>query len=281
MPELPEVETLRRDLLTCLPGQQVLSVEVLRGDSVGNPQPPELFAEQIVGQVFTDRIDRRGKYLVLCLKAGGSLAVHLRMSGRLLWCSGDSPDGTHLRVRLSMTSGMQLRYEDMRVFGRLWLIPVGVPVEQVVSGLKLLGPEPFATDFSTDYLARRLAGRSQPIKSALLDQRLVAGIGNIYADEALFSSGIHPLAQCGRLGAGELERLRSAVVQVLEAGIDHRGSSLRNYTDTQGINGSYIGSAWVYGRRGQPCRQCGNAIERIRLAGRSAHFCPACQKLDG
>jgi len=277
VPELPEVETLRRDLLACLPGQQVVRVEVLREDSIGFPRPAATFAEAMVGQRFTDHSERRGKYLLLHLQAGAVLGVHLRMSGRLLFRASDHPREPHLRVCFALASGHELRFEDMRVFGRLWLVPVGVPVAQVVSGLAQLGPEPFDPLFDADYLARRFRGRTQPLKSALLDQNLVAGIGNIYADEALFCSGLHPLTPVERLSGQQLVRLRDAIVQVLEDGIERRGSSLRNYTDAQGVNGQYAGNAWVYGRRGAPCRRCRTAIERLRLAGRSTHFCPSCQ----
>jgi formamidopyrimidine-DNA glycosylase len=277
VPELPEVETLRRDLLLHLPDERVAGVEVLRSDSVGYPADPAVFSKQMIGQVFSDRMLRRGKYLLLYFKQGTALGVHLRMSGRLLWRRAEAPLEPHARVRIPMASGHELRFEDMRVFGRLWLIPVGVPPERVMGGLARLGPEPFAEMFDGQYLAGRFAGRNQPVKSALLDQQLVAGVGNIYADEALFSSGIHPALPVGGLDAAALERLHRAVVKVLEAGIAQRGATLRNYTDAQGMNGNYAGTAWVYGRKGQPCRVCHTPIERIRLAGRSTHFCPTCQ----
>jgi formamidopyrimidine-DNA glycosylase len=280
VPELPEVETLRRDLLAYLPGEQVVSAEVLRAASIGYPKPPTVFCEQMSAQVFTDQITRRGKYLLLHLKAGASLGVHLRMSGRLLWRSADVPDETHLRVRIVMASGHELRFEDMRVFGQLWLIPACTPPEQIMTGLKRLGPEPFDKTFSAEYLAKKFRGRSQPIKSALLDQHLVAGIGNIYADEALFMSRIHPLTPVQKLSLECLVLLHGAVVEVLSEGIAQRGTTLRNYTDAQGVNGNYAGTAWAYGRKGLPCRVCGTPMERIRLAGRSAHFCPTCQGLE-
>lgn len=280
MPELPEVETLRRDLLAYLPGEQVVSAEVLRAASVGYPKPPDVFCEQLIGQEFTDQITRRGKYLLLHLKAGARLGVHLRMSGRLLWRTADAPLETHLRVRMVMDSGHELRFEDMRVFGQLWLIPTLTPPEQIMTGLKRLGPEPFDAAFSAEYLAEKFRGRSQPIKTALLDQHLVAGIGNIYADEALFISRIHPLTPVQKLSLEALVRLRGAVVDVLIQGIAQRGTTLRNYTDAKGVNGNYAGTAWAYGRKGLPCRACGTPMERIRLAGRSAHFCPSCQSLE-
>ncbi|MBC8120326.1 MAG: DNA-formamidopyrimidine glycosylase [Gemmatimonadaceae bacterium] len=280
MPELPEVETLRRDLLTRLPGHRVSDVQVLRAESVGYPLPIELFCARLRGQVFAAEFTRRGKYLLLHLEGGGILAVHLRMSGRLLWKDHDAPLENHVRVRIVLEDGYELHFEDPRVFGRLWLVPDGLAPESIVTGLARLGPEPFACEFSGAYLTHRFEQRRQPVKSALLDQQLVAGIGNIYADEALFTSRIHPCQPAGQLAEADLIRLHGAVLTVLEQGIDRRGSTLRNYTDALGVNGNYAGTAWVYGRRGQPCRICNTAIERVRLAGRSAHFCPACQKWD-
>ncbi len=280
MPELPEVETLRRDLLIHLPGQKIVDVQVLRANSVGYPQV-DVFTEQLRGQRFTDHMLRRGKYLMLYFEDGAALGVHLRMSGRFLFRPSESVLDPHTRVRFSLEHGNDLRFEDMRVFGRLWLIPAGVSAETVMTGLTRLGPEPFAAEFDGAYLARRFGTRSSPVKSALLDQALVAGVGNIYADEALFTSGIHPTEPVNRLSRGALDRLYRAVVEVLEAGIRKRGSTLRNYTDTQGVNGNYAHQAWVYGRKGQPCRTCDTPIERIRLAGRSSHFCPTCQKPGG
>lgn len=277
MPELPEVETLRRDLLRHLPGEKVRQVQVLRPDSVGYPDDPEAFKSGMAGQVFTDRMLRRGKYLVLDLESGAALGVHLRMSGRLLWREAGEPDESHLRVRFELEGGHELRFEDLRVFGRLWLVPPGTPAHQVIRGLVPLGPEPFEAVFGGGYLLEQFRGRSQAVKSALLDQRLVAGVGNIYADEALFSSGIHPATSVGNLDAAALERLARSVIDVLQEGIAHRGTTLRNYTDAQGVNGNYAGTARVYGRRGEPCRVCQVPIERIRLGGRSTHFCPKCQ----
>lgn len=280
MPELPEVETLRRDLLIYLPGEQIKDVEVLRAASVGYPPDPVAFAAALVGQIFDERMVRRGKYLLLFFESGDALGVHLRMSGRLLWRSADAPLEVHTRVRLFLNSGHELRFEDLRVFGRLWFVPAAVASEQVVTGLTRLGPEPFSAEFSGDYLIERLRRRKQPIKTALLDQSLVAGVGNIYADEALFISGIDPTISAHKLTGAAIERLRQAVIRVLEQGIAQRGTTLRNYTDAQGVNGNYAGGAWVYGRRGEPCRNCGTPIERVRLAGRSTHFCPACQRVQ-
>ncbi|PZO55291.1 MAG: DNA-formamidopyrimidine glycosylase, partial [Phormidesmis priestleyi] len=167
---------------------------------------------------------------------------------------------------------------DQRTFGRLWWVPPQQPVEAVMTGLQKLGPEPFSDDFSVAYLAAALKGRQRPIKNALLDQRLVAGVGNIYANEALFVSGIRPGVGCNRLGSKRIARLHTAIVQVLTTSIESGGTTFSDFRDIHGTNGNYGGVAWVYGREGEPCRTCGSEIVRLVLAGRSAHYCPRCQR---
>jgi formamidopyrimidine-DNA glycosylase len=275
MPELPEVETIRRGLLASILGEEISSVEVLRRDSVAHPNV-DLFKRKLIGHKFVDA-ERRGKYLMLMLSGDAALVVHLRMSGRLLLVNGDAPAGKFLRVRLALKSGRELRFEDMRVFGRLWFKAKGENLNQVVSGLKDLGVEPL-DQLTGDLLSKLLKNKSQAIKSALLDQRLLAGIGNIYADESLFRAGIHPQLPAGRLTMAQAERLSSEIRSVLALAIELRGSSLRDYTDSEGVNGNYQLDALVYGRAGKPCRVCGAAVKRVRIVGRSAHFCPKCQK---
>lgn len=208
----------------------------------------------------------------------GWLGVHLRMTGQLLWVDQSESVQTHCRVRLFFDDGRELRYVDQRTFGRLWWIPPDQPVESVMTGLQKLGPEPFSAAFSVDYLTAALKGRQRPIKNALLDQRLVAGIGNIYADEALFMSGIRPKVACSRLGKKRVARLHAAIVKVLTTSIESGGTTFSDFRDIHGTNGNYGGVAWVYGREGEPCRICGCEIVRLSLAGRSAHYCPKCQR---
>jgi formamidopyrimidine-DNA glycosylase len=208
----------------------------------------------------------------------GWLGVHLRMTGQLLWVGQDESLQTHCRVRLFFDDDRELRYVDQRTFGRLWWVPPNQPVESVMTGLKNLGPEPFSEDFSLVYLAAALKKSQRPIKNALLDQRLVAGIGNIYADEALFMSGIRPKVACDRLTKPRIARLHAAIVQVLKTSIESGGTTFSDFRDIHGTNGNYGGVAWVYGREGEPCRTCGSEIVRLQLAGRSAHYCPKCQR---
>ncbi len=277
MPELPEVETVRRGLNQTTLNQPFQGGEVLLERTIAAPGSGAEFLVGLQGQSIA-QWHRRGKYLLAELQAGaGWLGVHLRMTGQLLWISQDEPLQKHARVRLFFPAGWELRFVDQRTFGQMWWVPPGHPPEAVITGLRQLGPEPFAAEFSPTYLAQQLHDRRRPIKNALLDQALVAGVGNIYADEALFLSGIHPQTLCTDLEAPEIDRLRTHLLQVLQASIEARGTTIRDFRDVEGINGNYGGSAWVYGRDGQPCRHCGSVIERLRLAGRSAHFCPRCQ----
>ena len=207
----------------------------------------------------------------------GWLGVHLRMTGQLLWLSQDEPLQKHTRVRLFFSNNRELRFVDQRTFGQMWWVPPSVPIESIITGLKQLGPEPFSADFSVEYLAGKLHNSQRLIKAALLDQTLVAGVGNIYADEALFLSGIRPNTICADLTLEQIARIRKNLIQVLQTSIEAGGTTFSNFLNVQGINGNYGGVAWVYGRTGEPCRTCGTSIIRLKLAGRSSHFCPDCQ----
>ena len=208
----------------------------------------------------------------------GWLGVHLRMTGQLLWVNQSEPLQKHARVRLFFEGNQELRFVDQRTFGQMWYVPAETEVSSTVIGLKLLGPEPFSDEFTTEYLTRKLHRRARPIKTALLDQALIAGLGNIYADETLFLSGVMPTTLCADLTAEQIGRIHTAIIQVLQKAIDSGGTTFSNFLNVQGVNGNYGGVAWVYNRAGQPCRTCSTTIERIKLAGRSTHFCPACQQ---
>ena len=208
----------------------------------------------------------------------GWLGVHLRMTGQLLWVNPSEPLQKHARVRLFFEGNQELRFVDQRTFGQMWYVPAETEVSSTVIGLKLLGPEPFSDEFTTEYLTRKLHRRARPIKTALLDQSLIAGLGNIYADETLFLSGVMPTTLCADLTAEQIGRIHTAIIQVLQKAIESGGTTFSNFLNVQGVNGNYGGVAWVYNRAGQPCRTCSATIERIKLAGRSTHFCPACQQ---
>ncbi len=279
MPELPEVETVRRGLEQKTQGHLLLNAEVLYPRTIAQPS---LAAFQAAMQnLYITDWQRRGKYLLgqLTTQAhpAGWLGVHLRMTGQLLWLHRDDVLQKHTRVRLFFSDHQELRFVDQRTFGQMWWVAPGVAPETVITGLQRLGPEPLSTDFSVLYLKQKLDSRRRSIKAALLDQSIVAGLGNIYADESLFVSGILPTTPCFELTEPQLERLHGAVVQVLSASLEQGGTTFSDFRDVLGVNGNYGGVAWVYGRAGQPCRVCGAQLNRIKLTGRSTHFCQQCQ----
>ncbi|MBP7961241.1 MAG: bifunctional DNA-formamidopyrimidine glycosylase/DNA-(apurinic or apyrimidinic site) lyase [Caldilineaceae bacterium] len=269
MPELPEVETYIREIAVELRGRQVQGGRVLWPRTVADLSP-EAFLHGMRGRRFVD-FGRRGKYMLLGLDNGQSLIVHLRMTGELRVESTNLPLDKHARLVLDLDGGLRLRFSDQRKFGRMWL------VADPQSVLHRLGPEPLAEDFTPDLFGAALAGRKASIKALLLDQSIVAGVGNIYADEALFLARIHPTRKGGSLSAPEVAALHQAVRDVLTQGIEMRGSSLQNYTPPTGEKGSFQDLHKVFRRTGQPCPVCGCPIERMKLAQRSTHFCPHCQ----
>ncbi len=285
MPELPEVETVVRGLNSMILGEVVKSVDVLREDSVGHPAAKQ-FAKLLVGHEF-GLSQRRGKYIVTSLSKGAHMVVHLRMSGRLvLREEPHTPqkikklvENDFLRIRIALESGRELHYEDMRVFGRIWYIPKSDTVGGIVPGIAALGVEPL-TDLTVDYLIEAFRSKSQPVKNTLLDQRIIAGIGNIYADESLFLSGINPLLPSGSLKKQQVEVLVGKIIEVLSRSIELGGTTLRDYQNLSGVNGDYQNAAWVYGRAKETCSVCEDIIERVKLAGRSSHYCPTCQPVS-
>ena len=276
MPELPEVETIRRVLADVLPDLRILEVHVrrekmLRGQSCG------LFIEGLKGRRITG-VGRRGKFLILRLDSG-SLLLHLGMSGRIIIRGGDLDDpdvelpDKHTHLILKLSGNRHLYFRDPRMFGRFQLLDV--KEERRLS--ERLGPEPLSRSFSTAYFCRALKQRKIPIKTVLLDQRLVAGIGNIYADEALFRAGISPHTAGYRLLPEEAEKLRAAVRKVLREAIRRKGTSISDYVDPRNRQGTFQLRLEVYGREGQLCRRCGGPIRKDVLAQRGTHWCPQCQ----
>lgn len=280
MPELPEVETVRRGLSRVTLRHPIRGGDVLLDRSIAHPIFVEEFLPAVIGAEIVSW-QRRGKYLLAVLgrasQPAGWLGCHLRMTGQLLWVHQSMPVSSHCRVRLFFDHNRELRYVDQRTFGRLWWVPPGEPPDQIMTGLQRLGPEPFADDFSLDYMQGWFK-RKRPVKNALLDQAMVAGIGNIYADEALFLSGIRPEVKCDRISRSRLKRLHIAIRKVLTDSIEAGGTTFSDFRDIHGTNGNYGGVAWVYDREDEPCRVCSTPIQRIKLAGRSAHYCPRCQQ---
>ncbi|MBD2204163.1 DNA-formamidopyrimidine glycosylase [Calothrix sp. FACHB-1219] len=288
MPELPEVETVRRGLNQLTLNKEITGGDVLLDRTIAYPFSVGEFIHGIKENTISTW-HRRGKYLLAELSPlsplsppsphshTGYLGAHLRMTGQLLWLHRDEPLHKHTRVRLFFGDQQELRFVDQRTFGQMWWVPPNVPVETAMTGLAKLAVDPFSPEFTVDYLVQKLQNRRRPIKTALLDQSVVAGLGNIYADEALFKSGILPETLCTNLERSQIKLLRTAIIQVLEASIAAGGTTFSNFLNVKGVNGNYGGVALVYNRTGEPCRVCGNVIQRIRLGGRSSHFCPECQ----
>ncbi len=274
MPEMPEVETVRRSLEKYLIGRVIHKIELLAPKFIRYPSPGE-FLERVPGTSFKF-LDRRGKYLILGLSSGARLVVHLKMAGRLLYTPAGEPYHKHTHVVFHLDNGDHLRYVDLRHFGGLFLIDPdnrGLP-----AGLAGLGPEPLTAAFTPEYLRSALSQRRTRIKPLLLDQSVIAGLGNIYADECLSIAGIHPERTASSLTAQEVGRLHRAICQVLEHSINQGGTTFATYVDADGKKGRFGENLRVYGRGGQPCPDCGRPVERLKIGSRSAHFCPSCQK---
>lgn len=282
MPELPEVETVCRGLNQVTRKQTIVGGEVLLKRSIAYPLTTDaVFWQKLTGLEISNW-SRRGKYLLANLtdnqeQAAGYLGVHLRMTGQLLWLKQDVPPSQHTRVRFFFQDKQELRFVDIRTFGKIWLVPPDRKPEEIITSLQTLGIEPLSAQFTPDYLAQKLQKSKSQIKKILLDQTIIAGIGNIYADEALFESRIHPETLGSTLNSQQLALLQKAIVTVLENALEQGGTTIRDFRTVTGTNGNYGGVAWVYGRYQQPCRVCGTPIERLKLGGRSSHFCPQCQ----
>ncbi len=274
MPELPEVETVLKSLWPKLYGAAIKETEIFCPQSIARPAPEE-FKHAVKSKKIVN-MERRGKYLVWELGGGLALVTHLGMTGRLLYTPGSTPLTKHTRLAFYFLGGGQLFFDDPRKFGRVWLLP-----RESLAGLAgfcSLGPEPLSESFSAAYLTSALKKRNAAVKAVLLDQKTVAGLGNIYTDEALFASGIAPWRPASSLSPEEVERLARAIVEVLREGIAHRGTTVRDYADACGAAGSYQHFLRVYGREGKNCPNCGTIIARKKIAGRSSCFCPACQR---
>jgi formamidopyrimidine-DNA glycosylase len=271
VPELPEVETIRRDLLPALVGRKITSAWI----SQNAPRlvqliAPDEFARLLSGHRIED-VSRRGKYLILNLDRGMLWVVHLRMTGRLLH-KPECEEDPYTRAKFSLDDGTWLCFNDVRKFGMMWLVDDWSLVNSD------LGPEPLSEAFEAAAFARLLKRRGAPIKSVLLDQTVLAGIGNIYADEALFLAGIDPRKAANKITRPKAAKLHAAIIGVLQAALGDRGSSFRDYVDGKGNEGRHQLKVKVYRRTDEPCRVCGTPIRRVVIGGRSTHFCPKCQR---
>jgi formamidopyrimidine-DNA glycosylase len=276
VPELPEVEVIRERLEPALVGRTLDRVTIF-DERLVRPFGPDEVAAELEGERVA-AVGRRGKYLVLRFDSGRSLVVHLRMTGSFRHGpAGTGADDPHRRAVVTLDDGSDVVYRDVRRFGT-WLLLDADETEQYLA--RRLGAEPFTGAFTARGLGERLAGRRAPIKAALLDQRALAGMGNIYADEALWRARIHPLRPAGSLGGDEVRRLHRAIRRTLEVGIARQGSTLRQYALPDGSPGSMQLEFKVYGRAGEPCDRCGTPIEKIRAGGRGTSYCPRCQPLE-
>ena len=273
MPELPEVETIRRQLAPSLEGRRLDSVRVL-DPRWCDPAPPEAIEDALRGREI-ERVGRRGKYLILSLEDDVQLVMHLRMTGNLL-LTEDAEDPPHLRVDMSLDDGRRLLFVDVRRFGTGDVLLGSDALADYFDSR--LGVEPLSPDFTADGLRALARGRKQPVKAFLLNQERIAGVGNIYADEALFRAKVHPLRQVGTLRRPQIEALRAAVVESLELGIDSKGASIDDYRHVDGARGSFQDRFLVYSRAGEPCVRCGTPIQKLRAAGRGTYVCPNCQR---
>lgn len=274
MPEMPEVETIRRTLTDKVEGRKITRVEIGLSRLIKWPTAPEFQA------VLTDktivRLGRRGKYLLFYLDNQFVLIVHLRMTGRLYYVTPGTQYDKFTHIVFSLDNGDALIYADTRTLGTLYLMPETELWR--ISGLASMGPEPLSPEFTLDYFAGMLGKRQAKIKSVLLNQKLIGGLGNIYVDEALAIAGIDPERIASSLAEKEIKYLYQAVNQVIADGIAHGGTTFRDYRNGEGGSGSHQYHLQVYGRADQPCHRCGGIIARKEVAGRGTHYCPNCQR---
>jgi formamidopyrimidine-DNA glycosylase len=277
MPELPEVETVRRSLEPNLINKTIIDVKVNFPKLIKIPSGEgETFRAILCGRKFKN-IKRRGKYLLFYLDEGWVLVIHLRMTGRLLYIDKPAPVEKHTHLVFYLDDGTELRFHDVRKFGLIYLVKA--QDLDNIGGLKTLGPEPLSEEFTYECFIDSLKGKKQRAKFFLLDQKCVAGIGNIYADEILFQAGIHPDQRVDTLNNDKKKALWQAIKDRLQAGVMHRGTSIKDYVDGFGQSGSFQHQLQVYGKYGQPCPKCGTIIERSKSGGRTTSFCPNCQML--
>ena len=269
MPELPEVESVRRAIAPALEGRTLVEVEI-DDPRLTRPFDPLEVAAELRGERVT-RVDRRGKYLIVRFDSGRTLLVHLRMTGSLL----HEPAGaTHVRACITLDDGTRIAYRDVRRFGTWLLLEPGELDPYLATRL---GEEPLLPAFTAKRLGESLAGRRAPLKAALLDQRTLAGLGNIYVDEALWYARLHPLREAGTLAPDELRRLHRAIRKALELGVARQGSTLSTYRLPDGSSGTMQREFRAYGRTGEPCDRCGTVLAKTRVGGRSTWYCPRCQ----
>lgn len=275
MPELPEVETIKRTLETLVLGKQIQSVSVFWPKIVKQPDEVIQFQDALKGQTLL-KMARRGKFLIFYTN-DYALVSHLRMEGKYGLFSGDDPLEKHTHIIFHFTDGTELRYKDVRKFGTMHLFSKGT--EFLEPPLSNLGPEPFSEEFTLEYLMGKLQNTNRKIKPLLLDQTVFVGLGNIYVDESLFRSGIHPERLASSLSMEEIKGVHQEIIATLMEAVSKGGSTIRSYVNSQGQIGMFQLELFVYGKKAEPCPKCGTQLEKIKVGGRGTHFCPACQKI--
>jgi len=273
MPELPEVETIRKTLKRFIIGKEIEEVEVFWPRIIQFPEI-EMFKMNLLGQSFTD-ISRRGKFLIFHLDEY-DLVSHLRMEGKYSVYPKDEPKDKHTHVTFTFTNGEQLRYNDVRKFGTMHLFKKGT--YEAKKPIVQLAPDPFEEDFTLDYFMGKLERTTRVIKNVLLDQTVVAGLGNIYVDETLFKAGIHPEKRSHTLTKEEIKRIKKYAKETLSEAVKQGGTTIRSYVASDGEIGMFQQELFVYGQEGEPCPTCGDEIIKIRVSNRGTHLCPSCQK---
>lgn len=274
MPELPEVETVRRTLEQLVLGKEIMEVSVFWPKIIKAPEPVEQFQDALRGQTI-QKIGRRGKFLIFTLD-DYAMVSHLRMEGKYGVHVKEEPYDKHTHVIFTFTDGSELRYRDVRKFGTMHLFRKGEEIEQMP--LLHLGPEPLSEEFTVEGLSAKLARTGRKIKPVLLDQTVVVGIGNIYVDESLFRSGIHPERKASSLTVEEIKRLHAEIIATLSEAVEKGGSTIRSYVNSQGQIGMFQLELNVYGRKGETCKVCDTPLEKLVVAGRGTHICPSCQQ---
>ena len=272
MPEMPEVETVRRTLLPLIKGKTIKEVtvwypKIITGDA-------KEFKQQLVGKKITT-IDRYAKYLLIRLSGNLTVVSHLRMEGKYRLVKINTKKDKHDHVQIVFSDNSALRYNDVRKFGRMQLIKTGTEKEK--TGISKLGAEPNSAAFTVSYLQNGLARKKKNIKNTLLDQSVVAGLGNIYVDEVLWETKIHPLSQANTIPAEKVAQLHDNINSLIELAIAERGTTIHTYLDANGKTGGFQKMLQVYGHKGEPCVRCGTPLEKIKVNGRGTTFCPECQ----
>jgi formamidopyrimidine-DNA glycosylase len=274
MPELPEVETVVNSLRPNVVGLNIIDVEVKEEKLVAFPDINDFKNALVDNQI--EGVDRRGKYILIQLVDGKHLVIHLRMTGQLIYCEDDLDFAKHTHIIFQFQNGHQLRFINKRKFGRMYLVS-----DLVNAGsLTRLGPEPLDDDFTFDRFKDLFKNRSGMIKPLLLNQKFLAGLGNIYVDESLYLSKVHPERKANTLNEKELKELYAAIRKVLSDGIKYRGTTKWDYVDSSGQAGEYQNQLKAYDREGEVCYNCGTELQRIKVGGRSSYFCPECQQFE-